>query len=310
MTECERLIAEGRIPEEFIYPEKRECEVSSELKKIWALQIDLLQQVERICNAHGLQYYAICGTALGAFRHHGFIPWDDDVDIALKRKDYNAFLKYAKDELTEPYFLQAVRSDPYFYRAFAVLRNSNTTCISAGDEHLKCNNGMMIHIFPLDGYSGSLRERLFLKIEHVRSAVATNIFCPVGIDSKKGIRILEKILSPIILFGGIRRFAERHEKVCTKISEKNYERIGTQFAHFVNLNKVIWKKEWFDSVVMVPFEFIKIPLPVGYEEMLRVSYKNPMELPPKEKRIYRHSWEMDPDTPYKQYCSNKYGVKY
>jgi len=310
MTECERLIAEGRIPASFIEPEVRECQVTAELKKIWALQIDMLQQVERICKAHSLQYFAICGTALGAFRHHGFIPWDDDVDIALKRSDYNAFLKYAQSELSEPYYLQAAGSDPLFYRSFAVMRNSNSTSISAGDECLQCNNGVMIHIFPLDGYTGSWREKLFLKVEHIRSAVATNKYHPIGTGKKKLILWAEKVLSPIILFGGIRRYALRHEKICTKISEKEHERIGTQFAHFVNLNKVIWKKEWFDSAVMMPFEFTQIPMPIGYEEMLWTSYKNPTEMPPKEKRVYRHSWEMDPDTPYKQYCSEKYGVKY
>lgn len=310
MTECERLVAEGRIPAEFLEPEMRECEVSSELKKHWAIQLDLLQQVDRICKVHDLQYYAICGTALGAFRHHGFIPWDDDMDIALKRNDYNSFLEYANTELEEPYYLQASGSDPYFYRAFAVLRNSNATCISPGDERLICNNGTMIHIFPLDGYSGTWRERLFLKLEHVRSAVATNYFHPLGRGKKKMIRLIERILSPLILLGGIKRFAKRHERICTKISEQDHENIGTQYAHFVNLNKVVWKKAWFDSVVWMPFEFLQIPMPVGYEQMLWISYKNPTEMPPEEKRVYRHSWEIDPDVPYKQYCSKKYGVEY
>lgn len=310
MTECERLIQSGALPEDFIQPEMRECQVSAELKKLWALQIDMIQQVEKICNDHGLQYFAICGTALGAYRHHGFIPWDDDVDIALKRKDYNAFLEYAKTELDERYFLQAVGSDPYFYRSFAVLRNSNATCIYPGDERLKCNNGAMIHIFPLDGYSDSRAERIFLKIEHVRSAVATNIYHPIGLDKKKGIRLLEKILSPIILFGGIKRSAQRYEKKCTLFSQGEHKKIGTQFAHYVNLHKVIWDAEWFDSAVRVPFEYIQIPLPVGYEKMLWTSYKNPTEMPPADKRIYRHSWEIEADVPYKQYCSEKYGVEY
>lgn len=310
MTECERLIAAGELPAEFIEPETRESEVPAELKKLWALQIDLIRQVDRICKKHDLQFFAICGTALGAFRHRGFIPWDDDMDIAMKRSDYNAFLEYAKEELREPYSLQARGSDPYFYKPFAVLRNSNATCICEGDERSKCNNGAMIHIFPLDGYSGTRKERMLRKYGHIGCAVATNLHHPLGKDSKTLIRLCEKILSPLILLGGAKQFGKRYDAMCTKLSEGEHEKIGTQYCTFLNVNKLVWKKEWFDSVVWVPFEYIQIPMPVGYEEMLWTAYKNPTEMPPVEKRVYRHSWEMDPDVPYKQYCSEKYGVQY
>lgn len=311
MTECERLVSEGFIPEDFLKPEVRnEAQVPAELKKTWAVQLDLLRQVQAICERHGLKYFAICGTALGAWRHNGFIPWDDDMDIALPRKDYNALIGYCPKELDGRYFLQAVASDPYFYRPFAVLRNSNTTCISGGDQRLKCNNGIMIHIFPLDGFTESKKLRRYIRLEHIRSAVAVNACRPLDLGGKKFIRLAERILQPVLFGGSLKAYARRHEAKCTRISEQPHEFVGTQYAHFLNVNKVIWKKEWFDSQVWVPFEFITIPLPAGYDEMLHASYKKPEELPAPEKRVYRHSWEIEPDVPYKVYCHAKYKVNY
>lgn len=88
MTECERLIEARTLPREFLKPEMRECEVPVEMKKLWALQIDLIQQVKKIADKHNLTFFAIGGTALGAVRHGGFIPRDDDIDIAFKREEY------------------------------------------------------------------------------------------------------------------------------------------------------------------------------------------------------------------------------
>jgi len=170
MTECERLVVEGIVPETFYQEEQRETFVPSGLKKLWALQIDMVKQVETICNRHNLKYFAVFGTALGAIRHNGFIPWDDDMDIALKRNDYDLFCKYAVEELPKQYFLQLPTSDPNFYSDHAFLRNSNATCIVKGDEKLKINNGAIIHIMPIDAYTSDKEmKRLYerFKIQHI-----------------------------------------------------------------------------------------------------------------------------------------------
>lgn len=311
MTECERLIQEGSVPADFLNPETRECEVPTEIKKLWALQIDMLQQVRKICERHGLTFFAAYGTALGAVRHHGFIPWDDDVDIALKRADYNKFVKYAQKELKEPYFLQLPSTDEYYFRPYASLRNSNATCIAKGDGALKCNNGAIIHIFPLDGYTESKELRRFIKIERFKNIVAVNSYHYRGRKNHVVIRHLLKLITPLVIRGGLKKHFLRHEAACTKISSKEHEMLGIQYAHFgSDISKSMYKKELFDSVVWVPFEYAQIPIPAGYDEFLRRTYGDYMQLPKPEDRIYKHTWEMDPDTPYKEYCSKKYGVKY
>ena len=107
------------------------------MKKLWALQIDLVKQIEAVCKRHNLTYFVIGGALIGAVRHKGCIPWDDDIDVALKRKDYDIFVEKAQEELKEPYFLQTPISDPSFFRPFAIIRNSNGTSFSKGDQYIK-----------------------------------------------------------------------------------------------------------------------------------------------------------------------------
>jgi len=310
MTECERLIQEGILEADFLKPETRECEIPAELKKLWAMQIDMVKQVERVCKKYGLTYFAIGGTAIGAVRHGGFIPWDDDVDIGLLREDYNKLLSVAH-EFKEPYFLQTPMTDKYFFSPHTSLRNNNGTCITAGDERIKCNNGAVIHIFPLDGYADTKKLKRFVKRERIRNIVAVNNYHYNGNKNHFFIRRVLKLLSPIILGGSLRGYYKRKEKKCTEISRNNTNMVGIQFAHFGSTpHKWIWRKEVFDSVVWMPFEYTQIPVPVGYDEMLTVQYGDYIKLPPRETWINKHSWEMAPDTPYKEYCSKKYGVQY
>ena len=158
MTQIERLVAAGEVPEEFLREEDRMgYTITTDNKKLWALQIDLMKQAERLCERHGLKYFAMGGTLIGAIRHKGFIPWDDDLDIMLSREDYERFIGYAQKELEAPYFLQSPLTDRHFFREHILLRNSETTCIGKWDARAKCNNGVYIDIFPMDGWEDTDR---------------------------------------------------------------------------------------------------------------------------------------------------------
>jgi len=313
MTECERLVKEGFVPEEFLQPETRECYVPTEMKKLWAIQIDLIRQVDIICERHNMKFYAIAGTALGAVRHHGYIPWDDDVDLAMKREDYNRFIEYAQTELPEPYFVQTPVTDPYFFSPHVWLRNSNSTGISRGDGVTKCNNGVPIHIFPLDSFIDDEAHRKYLKRLKNQFIVALNSAHYNGINNYWLIRRVLKLICPLVIGGSRATFFKRYEKRSTEMTaaETSPDFLGHQNAVLRNrIRGLMSRPEVYDDVTWLPFEFYKIPVPVGWDEMLKDAYGDYMTLPPEEKRVCKHSWETDTDTPYKEYCAKKYGVRY
>ena len=133
--------------------------VESMMKRVWAAQLVVLQEIDRICKRNGITYFADWGTLLGAIRHKGFIPWDDDVDIAMKRSDYQKFLYIARKELSEGYYLHEVSTHGH-QQPFSRVVNSHE--ISFQKEHIErfygCYYIVGIDIFPLDFISGSKSE--------------------------------------------------------------------------------------------------------------------------------------------------------
>ena len=133
--------------------------VSKEMKEIWQVQLDLFEQFAKVCDRHDIDYTLDGGSLLGAIRHKGYVPWDDDIDVALMRDQYEKFLKYAKMELKPPYFIQNERTEPEYYRQYTQLRRSDTTAIIKVDLQYNYNCGISIDIFPLDKVPDNLTKR-------------------------------------------------------------------------------------------------------------------------------------------------------
>ena len=194
MTECERLIKEGKLSEEFLKEETRnDYTISTDMKKVWAVEIDLLKKIIDVCKKHNLIYWAGFGTLLGAVRHKGMIPWDDDLDIWMPREDYDKLIKLDQEEFGFPYFLQTTENDEDYYCPFARLRNSNTCGLLVSKKN-KCNNGIYIDIIPIDGLSKhgvlqSIRIRTVNFLNVISNAYIYNV------NPSKITRLIHKILN-------------------------------------------------------------------------------------------------------------------
>ena len=134
------------------YKEEIRCgyTVDEKTKRVWAVQLEMLDKVERICKANGLKYFADSGTLIGTIRHEGYIPWDDDIDLAMLREDYETFLKVAPGELKEHLVLQTPYREKNYLRAHAQLRNSRTQAAAGRTGKQDNNCGIFIDNFPLD----------------------------------------------------------------------------------------------------------------------------------------------------------------
>ena len=141
------------IPKGFLEEEVR-CgyTVSRKMKEVWAVELDLLAEFDRVCKKYGIKYIASGGTMLGAVRHKGFIPWDDDIDVMMLRDDYEKLLSCANVEFQHPYYFLTTRPNCDWLRGYSKLCNSDTTAILKSQQHMgyQFNQGIFIDIFPLD----------------------------------------------------------------------------------------------------------------------------------------------------------------
>lgn len=130
------------------------------LRKLQMTELEMVTEVDRICRKHNIQYSLDGGTLLGAIRHNGFIPWDDDADIIMLREEYEKFYEACKKELdAERFFLQDYRTDEHYLWGYAKMRRNNTTFLREGQEHVKCHTGVCIDIFYCDNVPDNLLLR-------------------------------------------------------------------------------------------------------------------------------------------------------
>ncbi len=135
--------------------------VNEKMKLVWKTELELLKKFISVCEKYNLKYYMAGGSLLGAIRHSGFIPWDDDIDIDMPRDDYNKLLEIAKYEFTDPIFFQTTYTEQNYVRPHAQIRNSNTTAIVSHEKGLYFNQGIFIDIFPLDSVPTNKIKRYF-----------------------------------------------------------------------------------------------------------------------------------------------------
>ena len=290
--------------EAYIQPEMRgDWYVEEKLKKIWYVQLDLLKKLDAICKENGLRWYPIFGTLLGAVRHHGFIPWDDDVDVVMPREDFDKLKAICKEKLEQPYFLQTTDSDDECYMYIAALRNSETTGNRSSCLKLNQNSGIPIDIFPLEGCEDNLNLFRLRRFPMYVQSVLCNTYVNEINTSKKAV-ILRKIL---------RKFKLNYKKIYQKLEKKNAKHpfngsttctITLQRdAGTKHLSQQVWKSEWFNKTVEMPFEDMIMEIPAGYDHILSAFYGDYMKVPPMDKRAGKHDMVFEPDIPYQEYVA-------
>ena len=249
------------------------------MKEVWAVEIDLLEEAKRVFEKYNLRWYAIGGTLLGAVRHKGFIPWDDDIDIAMPRSDYAKLQEVAQDEFCHPYFFQDEYSDPGILYGHAKIRNSITTAItkeSLDPKHGRrnYNNGIFIDIFPMDNvpddpYAAQQWQRNVSEIAALAWRVRkySHRHVPpqdVYLDKYKQ-RLLKSGCSNILF--------EIYDDLLSMSSGVKTKK--TCLYSLYRLDKRwIFNNEDFKEVVLLPFENISVAVPAGYNSILTQLYND------------------------------------
>lgn len=265
------------LPDGFLDEEVR-CgyTVTSEMKKVWAVELDLLVQIKKICEKYNLTYYVDGGTLLGAVRHKGFVPWDDDIDVVMFRKDYDRFISVAQVELKHPYFLQTPYTDECYFRRHIQLRNSETTGILYEELNMKkpFNQGIFIDILPLDNIPNKDNK---LRLQSKELSIIQKI---IRIIYKEHFdNITKEFISKLFKIVGANLFVSFYDKICKRYNKKHTERVSyVSFALGKERNN--WQRDWYRDKVFMPFEFLNISAPIGFDPLLKKTYGDYMKFVP------------------------------
>lgn len=268
-----------------------------DMKHLQEVELELLKVFILTCNKLNLKYYVIGGTLLGAVRHQGFIPWDDDIDVGMPRKDYEKWLKKAPELLRDTkYFVQYYRSDRDYLGNSAKLRNNQTTFIETSSRKLRINHGIYIDVFPLDYYpETNINIFKINQLRYTSKIMSGYDLTAISYSFKK--RIMRKILA-ISVVGSPKKAVIKREKLYKRTKS------GSFVANYCGAwgeNEIV-PASWYGHGAKLMFEGIEVSVPKEYHKWLTQVYGNYMELPPPEKRVTHHYTEViDLEKSYREY---------
>lgn len=269
----------------------------NELQKV---ELNILKTVINICDRFDIGYFLVAGSALGAVKYQGFIPWDDDIDVGMFREDYQRFCEIAPEQLPSYYFLQTYRTDSAFPSIFAKVRDSRTTYIEKSMKNLNIHHGVYIDIFPLDGYPQ--KEREACRLERKKKLNVMKLHCAyqsIAGESRKTKCLMK-----------LERFLGYHKR--TGKTVKHYEKLISQYSiaesalvcnHGNWQGRLEYAPKWhYGNGTWVMFEGLTVRIPEQYDAYLSQKYGDWRAELSKEQQIGHHYYDvMDLNRPYTDY---------
>lgn len=258
--------------------------MNNTLRELQLTQLEILIIVDKICHQNHIPYSLYAGTLLGAVRHQGFIPWDDDLDICMLRNDYEHFLKCWKKNPVVGYLLQNKESDPDFTQSFSKIRKDHTTFLQAGEEKYKYHKGVFIDIFPIDRIPTSAPLRMKFQIECMIYQLFTREFSPPS-----GAR-LNRSISSLLL--------KCIDPPTRRVYRKQLEKKITRYAGNLQLQTIAVETQatikkplpahFMSDFTKLLFEGKEFMCTKYWDEYLRLKYGKYMQLPAESERIWKH----------------------
>ncbi len=269
----------------------------------------ILQEIDRVCKCAGLTYYIYSGTLLGAVRHKGFIPWDDDIDLVMMRDEYEKFPEACEKYMDQSKFeLQTLNSDPAGNNVWMKLHDKNTAFIS-GVRRNGAMEGINIDIFPVDNVPDDdavlqKRAKYFDRMNLVYQWRFAQRFRKAGWKMRI-FQLLIRLIPPL----NEKKFKERYDQKIQEYNSQGTKRV-VYFSNRKHLKKVV-DRSVFTETVMLPFEGGMYPAPIGWKRVLEGLYgKNYMQLPPKEQQVTVHGTAViDLEHSWRDYRRGKNGYE-
>lgn len=258
---------------------------TDEIKRI---QLGILRHIDSFCKDHGIRYFLSCGSLLGAVRHHGFIPWDDDVDIVMPREDYDRFEQLYGSIDNSCFTLHTFNRDHSFPYPFIKVDDSRT--VFKEEIRIKYNIGVHIDVFPADTIPDDEKERKRM-FSRIRRLIKMMTVKRLPIKKRRGLK-----KNTTLLIGQILLLPISTKWIIKRIIENSCRYNNQQMQYIGNC---VWgvgikdtiHKECYSSAIMTEFEGERFPIPIGWEEYLTSVYGDYMQLPPEEERKVHHNYK-------------------
>ncbi len=262
--------------EQFLQPEVRDgYYIDSRMKSVWKVMLDIVEEIVRICDKYNLHYTLAGGSLLGAVRHKGFIPWDDDIDIDMPRPDYDKFIEIvsSKEPLRFPLILQAPFNDLGYASGYVKVRNVQTAAIDPkyAEAYKCCNMGIGVDIFPVDGIPQNRISMAFTKFFARFTTILLARSERLHKCRKIGVWVKFFVSALVCRLIGRKKIWALREWVFRR-NRFSHCRVCGEFSFLTSSTKERWSCHVYKSYKTVPFEYLSLKIPEGYEEILTNKY--------------------------------------
>ena len=250
------------------------------------LELDILDFIDSFCKEHGINYCINYGTLIGAIRHKGFIPWDDDIDLSMTRENYEKFIQLFSEKQSR-YKLLSLETDDQYFNNFIKIVDPTTKIIDTRNTKTY-DSGVFIDIFPMDTFNDTKVVDICYKLESFKLlSFSKHKNIVYGVSKLKDLirTLFWFFLRPV----SPRFFANQIEKQIQKYRVEDGKYIA--FIPSKLKEKEIFPRDMFDELIEIPFEHLALPATKRFDVVLKQFYDDYMTMPPKEKQFYRHEFE-------------------
>jgi len=251
-----------------------------ELRQVQLIQVDLISEVDRICKKMNIRYNMVGGTMLGAIRHKGYIPWDDDADIGFLREEYEKFREACKTELNhEKYYIQDCRDTEGYRWGYGKLRRKDTEFIRLNQEFMPYEQGIAIDLMPFDNVPNS---QIGKRIHKLKCFIYRKIFWS-AVGRKTDKNAIKRFVYKLLYLIPEKTITKSYQRFINRCGKKETKEV--RILTFPTPKKVFgYDRKWYTELDNYEFEGKNFPGAKDYSGYLSVKYKNFMDLPPIEKR--------------------------
>ena len=276
------------------------------MEPLQAKCLEMAEYFVQFCKENDLLCYLCGGGAIGALRHKGFIPWDDDLDFFMPRKDYEKLAQLWPQKADSRYQLSKSNENYIDRNLFITIRDTQTTCIKPYQQDLDIPHGLALDVLPLDYYPANGLSRK----KQVIAALVYSLFCAQTIPEKHGgiMKLGSQVLLTLIPSKKLRyKIWKKAEAEMTKYTKEESDGI-TELCSGPYYMKKKYPISSFEDALWLPFEETELPIPIGYDAYLKTAFGDYMTPPPVEKQVAHHDAVLiDLEKSYTHYKGEYYG---